>query len=358
MWLLSRIVIVVAIQLVAPSVFTSPLHPEWTWNARPHGFLPGYTVKSGWELFSHWDGKWYRTIAHQGYEYVNDGQQHSIAFFPLFPLLVRIVMGLGLPFEIAGVLINNLAFFAAMLVLYFWAEESQGTKTARWVTAVFAWYPGSLFGTVTYTEGLFLLVTTKALRAFDHRYYGSAAFWGALASATRVPGIALLPAFLFVAWRERRQTIAYVTGLVTSAGLLIFSGYATVQFGDPLAFVRTQQGWGRENWAITLRDALLLNRTSVLLVAVMVSSFLLLWHLRSKLPTVATAYGFCVLLLLLLAGSTSFYRCLYGIASTSFGIGILLADRPRWGYLVIVFFGVSLFLETLHFASWDWIRWD
>lgn len=360
LWLVSRLVIIVALQWVTPLLVTTPVHPEWTWDNRPRGFIPGYMPKPGWELFSHWDGKWYQDIVMQGYEYARDGDQHSIAFFPLFPLLIRAVMMLGLPFEAAAVLVNNLAFLGAMGMLYFWAKASQGIAVARWATAVLAWCPASLFCTVVYTEGLFLFVTTAALRAFDRHQYRQAAVWGALASATRVPGITLLPAFLFTAWKERRPPAAYAAAVASSGGLLLFCSYAAIAFGNPLAFINTQQGWQAYHlpWIDTLKAALTFDQQALLLILAMSGSVFLLWHLRHKLPLVATAYGACGLLLLLLAGSASFYRYLYGIITMPFGLGIVLAHHRRWGYAIMGLFAVSLFIEAIHFGSWDGIRWD
>ena len=82
-------------------------------------FLP----KSGWELFSHWDGKWYLQIATSGYSYANDGDHHCVAFDPLFFLLMRGLMTFGIPVEVARVLINSLAFFGALVLVYFWVEQ-------------------------------------------------------------------------------------------------------------------------------------------------------------------------------------------------------------------------------------------
>jgi Gpi18-like mannosyltransferase len=360
LWLLSRLVVVVSLQWLTPLLVTTPVHPEWTWDARPAGFTPGYIPKTSWELFSHWDGKWYQEIATQGYQYTPDGGQHSIAFFPLVPLLIRAVMLTGLPFEAAGVLVNNLAFLGAMTLLYFWAKDTRGVSVARWATAVLAWCPASVFCTVVYSEGVFLLVTTAALQAFDRHRYGQAAFWGALASATRVPGITLLPAFLFTAWKERRPRAAYSAAVASSLGLVLFCTYAAIAFGNPLAFVQTQQGWKAYHlpWLDTVKAALAFNRTELLLVLALAGSAYLLWHLRKSLPLVATAYGVCGLLLLLVAGSASFYRYLYGIVTISFGLGLVLAKYQRWGYAIISFFAVSLAIEAIHFGAWDWIRWN
>jgi Gpi18-like mannosyltransferase len=155
-------------------------------------------------------------------------QKHNVVFFPLFPLLIHGLMLLGIPPQVAGTVVNNLAFIGALGILYSWAEECHSISAARWATAVLAWSPFSLFGTVIYTEGLFLLLTTAALRSFDKRQHAWAAVWGSMATATRVPGAALIPAFLFVAWRERRPAIAYVAGLAVGGGLLLFSGYCLV----------------------------------------------------------------------------------------------------------------------------------
>jgi Gpi18-like mannosyltransferase len=52
----------------------------------------------------------------------------------------------------------------------------------------------------------------------------------------------LVPAFLIVAWKERRPPIAYAA-LAATSGLLLFSLYCAIRFGDPLAFVHVQRAW-------------------------------------------------------------------------------------------------------------------
>jgi Gpi18-like mannosyltransferase len=193
MWFLSRLVIAIGMQIIAPLVGLPP--EDWS----PLGFVSGFLPKSGWELFSHWDGKWYVQIANLGYSYADDGQHHSVAFYPLFPLLMRGLTTLGMQVEVAGVLINSLAFLGALAVVYFWVEERYDAGAVKWTTAVLAWCPFSLFCTVIYTEGLFLFLRASALRAFERGEYIWAAFWGALTTATRGPGVALIPTFLLTA---------------------------------------------------------------------------------------------------------------------------------------------------------------
>ncbi|WGV24551.1 mannosyltransferase family protein [Halotia branconii] len=401
MWLSSRIVIIIAMLLIAPSL---PVPSDAS------------AATFSWDVFSAWDSEWYRKIVTYGYEYINDGKQHSIAFFPLFPLLIRAIMSFGLSFEMAGTLLNNLAFLAALIVLYVWVEERNGKSAARWTTAVLAWCPYSIYSTVIYTEGLFLLCSTAALRAFDKQQYTWVAFWGALSTATRSPGLALIPAFLFASWQQRRGIKAYIASLAVGLGVFLYSLYCQIQFGDALAFVHVQKGWRTsagfawQGWLMMLRKITLGNAywqfTNIqdlwyplLLMMIIVSGFLLwrfrqqlgyikvrygfyllwffmwflaedelvrfvlifgglllLWFSRAKIPLAAVVYGFFSYALILNTGLTaSVERYAYGIVSLSFAFGLLLARYPRWGYAVIIFFAIFLANLSVQFAQNQWI---
>lgn len=353
MWLLSRLVIVVAMQLIAPSIHTIPSTFPYP---LPLDFTPGYVPTTGWELFSHWDGAWYRKIATSGYDYANDGQWHSVAFFPLFPVISRGLMTLGLPFEVAATLVNNLAFLGALIFLYRWVEERHGISAARWATAVLAWCPFSLFGTVIYTEGLFLLCTTAALQAFEKGQYLTAALWGVMSTAARGPGLALAPAFFLVAWRERRPAIAYITGIAVVGGMLLFCVYCGIRFGDPLAIFQVQGAWKHHSWLYIFKDFFKLKADAVTKVVMVFGGGYMLWCLRTKLSRVAVAYGFCSLALLLASGNlSSINRYAYGIVSLSIGLGVLLARHPRWGYALMGLFGIFLVRYAINFSWWRWV---
>jgi Gpi18-like mannosyltransferase len=355
MWLLSRLVIVVAMQLLAPA---SPISPVTHSGTLPLDYTPGFVPQTSWNLFTHWDGAWYRKIATLGYDYAQDGKYHSIAFFPLFPLAIRAVMSLGLPSQVAGTLVNNLALLGALWLLYCWAEDRYSVSVARWAIAVLAWCPFSLYGTVVYSEGLFLLVTTAALRSFDQGQYAKAAFWGTLATATRSTGVALIPAFLIVAWQEKRPKIAYIASFAAMGGLLLFSLYCAIDFADPFAFVHVQQAWKSQHpsWLRVLINALKLDEENLLRVVTFWGGGYLLWYLRAKLPPVALAYGFCSQGIILATGSlSSVSRYVYGIVSIALALGWLFASHSRWGYLTLGLFAVMLVRFALRFAWWYWV---
>jgi Gpi18-like mannosyltransferase len=352
MWFLSRAVIAIGMQVIAPLVCKNP--PVYPWP--PLGFVSGFLPKSGWELFSHWDGKWYTQIANLGYSYANDGQQHTVAFFPLFPLLIRGLMTLGMRADAAGVLINSSAFLAALVLVYFWVEERYDAGAAKWTTAVLAWCPFSLFCSVMYTEGLFLFLTASALRAFERGEYLWAAFWGALTTATRGPGVALIPTFLLTAWREKRPPLAYAAGFASAIGFFSFILYSAIRFGDALAFFHVQKGWEQPGWFDILSKALTGNISAISRIVMIFGSGYLLWFFRKRLTSIVVIYGFCSLALLVNSGAlSSVHRYAYGVVALSIAIGLLLATKPRWGYGLMGLFGVFLLYVSVRFASWLWV---
>ncbi|MBW4560263.1 MAG: hypothetical protein KME32_03740 [Mojavia pulchra JT2-VF2] len=299
-WLCSRIFIWTVMLLVAPHL---PVPPE------------GIAPRFGWGVFNGWDSVHYRAIATSGYEFVNDGNQHNLAFFPLFPLFIRVLMKLGLPFELAGTLINNIAFCAALYCIYFWIKEHSGNSTAQWATAVVAWCPFSMFTGVIYTEGLYLFLSTAALRAFDQKQYAWTALWGAMATATRPTGMALIPALAIAAWKQRRPVAAYVASFATAVGILLFSLYCAIHFGHPLAFIQAQRGWRPsfgfdwEGW-LNMFMQIVLGATNwqygwvqgsyggikdpwhPLLFGIIVGIAYVLWRFRKSLSSVKVVYGF------------------------------------------------------------------
>lgn len=401
MWIFSRIVIGISMLIIVPLLPTPS-----------EGIAPSFS----WDVFYAWDSGWYEKIATSGYEYVNDGKYHTVAFFPLYPLAIRGFMALGLPFLIAGTLVNNLAFLGAILFIYSWLEERLSKKTARWIIVFLVWFPLSIYGSVIYAEGLYLLLSSATLRAFEQNQYWRVALWGSLATATRPTGIALIPTFLIVAWREKRKATSYIASIAAGSGVFFYSIYCYIHFQDALAFVRVQKAWQPvedfygQGWVKMLMQVAIGTRNwkygavvdflhPLLFVVICASSYLvwrfreklkaantvyifgalgfilwllagnplinsiiifggayLLWYFRSQLGLVLFVYGFCSLGLIFSTGRPeSAERYAYGIVSVAIAFGILLSRYPRWGYMSSAFFGLLLALYAMRFAQHLWV---
>lgn len=346
MWAASRAVIGLVMLGIAP------------WVAAPPG---GTAPELGWEVLAPWDGGWYLRIAAEGYDYAPDGRQHSIAFFPLYPLLIRAGIALGLPGAAAGTLISHLAMLGALCLLFGWVRDRHGPSAARWACAVAAWFPMALFGSLVYAEGLFLLLSIGALRAYEQGRYGWAAACGALAAATRVTGVVLAPAMAWAAWRERKPAAAWVAAGLTTVGLGAFCAYGAWRFGDPLAFLHAQQGWraglgfdAQGWWALWKSPATW--GEAIPKTAIVFGAAALLWRLRSELGRLQTAYGLLAVALVVASGSTtSVDRYVYAIAPAAIALGLVLARHPRWGGAALFAMAVMLVSAALRIARGMWV---
>jgi hypothetical protein len=208
--------------------------------------------------WAHWDGAWYSQIATAGYA---ERVPTSTAFFPLYPILLRLGVSLGGGPAPWGVLISVSATLPALFFLYRIAERLHGRRAARATTLCLAFFPTSFFLNAVYTEALFLSLSTGALwAALVRRNLLLAGLLGALAAATRNLGVLLLMPLLLEWVRHRREFglrgLAWVS--LVPAGLLAYAAFLQARFGDPLLFARQQsEYWGREltNPLTTLKDA-------------------------------------------------------------------------------------------------------
>jgi hypothetical protein len=358
MWALSRTLIVISIQIISPLLALVP-----------GPFVDSdFVAEPGWALFAHWDGYWYRKIATEGYDYLNDGKQHSIAFFPLYPLLCRLLSLSGLSFEAAGVLLNSFAFLGALFVIYKWIEKDYDPKTAKVVILLMVWCPYSLYGTVVYTEGVFLLCTTSALRAFEQRQYFLASLWGIASTFSRVPGVTVPLACMISSWRENRGIKAYISSFSMFLGIISYSLFCAVKFGDALAFWRVQKAWGHSNfingWAPVFAEIISFNFSdlssyinALLRTIIFFGGIYLMWRLRRVLPPILVSYGFLGLGLLMASGAVhSVPRYCYGIVSLSVGLGLTLRkSRIIIKYGLLLVFALGLTIYSIRFAWGYWV---
>jgi hypothetical protein len=168
------------------------------------------------------------------------------AFFPLYPIVTRAasVLTLG-DIAVAGVIVSNVAFVAALVVLYRLALPHLGHDTAVRSLAFVALAPGAVAFAMAYTDSLFLLLAAGAFLAAEQRRWPWMAGLYALASLTRLQGVLLgLPLLIIVAqasggWRTWRVTWLAAGPLAFGA----FGAYLGAMFGDPLGMLNAQRAW-------------------------------------------------------------------------------------------------------------------
>jgi hypothetical protein len=199
-----------------------------------------------------WDSVWYLAIAGSGY---GDGARE--AFFPLYPLLVRIA---GAPLGsalVGGALASTALLGVALVVLHRLVALDHDRAVARNAVLVTALFPMSFFFSAVYSESLFLALSVGAVYAARLDRWAWAGVLGALAASTRSAGVVLLVPLALVylwgtgppSWRPRRPLRADVLWLgLVPLGLAAYCGFLALQGLDPLAPFHAQDVWFR-SWA-------------------------------------------------------------------------------------------------------------
>jgi hypothetical protein len=167
------------------------------------------------------------------------------AFFPLFPLATKVasVATLG-NVALAGVLVSNLAFLGAMLVLYRLSVGHLGHEVSIRAVTFLAIAPGAVAFTLAYSDSLFLLVAVAAFLAAERRQLALAGLFYGLATLCRLPGLALgLPLLAVLLSDGGRPSRSWAWLLLGPLALLAFYGYLGWLTGDFLANIHAQSTW-------------------------------------------------------------------------------------------------------------------
>ncbi len=309
----------------------------------------------------HWDAHHYLYLAKHGYTATGD-KNVLIAFFPLYPWLVRGLAFVVQHYLMAAVLVSWVAsvvataLFQGMLA----AEEFSEEIIAR-ATVFFVFFPMSIYAALPYTEALFMMFVFACLLAARRKFFLWACVWGGLACLTRSNGILLLPALMWELWQVRKNTRWYhwLALSLVPAGI---GGYLALNyhvFGDAFRFLAVQQEhwhqarvWPTQQilfvWNHIMEDTHNKSRAifyEFRLVGMVVGTALLAWSVRLRLRTSWQIFSWgCWVLYMATLQAISFPRYVY----TLFPIYVVLA---RWSKTPTLY-GALVAICALLQAGW------
>ncbi len=261
-----------------------------------------------WQSWHRWDTGHYLSIAVRGYD-----APWRTAFFPLYPLLERVLMVLTHNPFTAGLLISNLAGLGMLIVFYRLVKEDFDHERALRTVLYLSVFPTAFFFASGYNESLFLFLSLLSFYFMRRGSWWLAGISGFLATLTRSAGLLLLVPFCYEYLYQhqfRLKTFRFdvLAGVLIPAGLALFSLYCFIRFHDPLAFSHAQAYWNHQLRvpgygiihsieAIKLSSGFLSFQSlrnlldlipDLLILALIVLSFVGPW----KLPRNLWAYGF------------------------------------------------------------------
>lgn len=293
-------IIVIAFQALATARL-APEYPdrakEWTTVATGPGYQSGhvYLLEPFMNNQVAWDSEYYLAIAIGGYDNprsphltpqgvlisvvdhtvsqsgssFNQSISLSYAFFPFYPLMIRIFM---VPLQIfgltpiatatlAGVIVSALGALLGMLALYDLTCDSLGEEGALRAAFYLIIFPTGFFLIQVYTEGLFVGLAFACLAMLKRKQWLAAAMLGVAATMTRAVGVTLLIPIV-IAWLRTREWIdldlewrqifhegiplrPLARGLLAISPLITFLIWKFSYFGFAFDYVETSPHFGR-----------------------------------------------------------------------------------------------------------------
>jgi hypothetical protein len=205
----------------------------------------------GTGMWSYWDAPHYLQIVRHGY--VRAGRNALwIVFPPAYPFLTR-VLALVLRSPLTSALAGS--FVASVVGAWFVYRllRLDVTHEEAWRAVVFLlMFPTAYFLAAPYSESLFLLAAAGAMYAARTNHWARAGAAGILTTATRLPGIALVPALAIEALasptdqkesvRSIQRLRKLVWTLVAPAGLGVFLLANWIVHRNPLYFLKVEAG--------------------------------------------------------------------------------------------------------------------
>jgi Mannosyltransferase (PIG-V) len=219
------------------------------WSRAPRGYFGPHIFNHALGPLEAWDGIWYRRVAEHGYLLV-PGHQSDPAFFPLYPLLLKVLGAVGISTGAGGVVLSNVLFLGALLAFDALGHELFPSLVARRATLLLAVFPTSYVCSMVYPESLVLLAFALVGLFAIRRNWLACALFAAVAGLARPEG-ALLVLPIGAAALARRHIPAQERGRALAAALsapaaaLSFPLYLGWALHDPLAWSKAQQAWGR-----------------------------------------------------------------------------------------------------------------
>jgi Gpi18-like mannosyltransferase len=323
-----------------------------------------------------WDSFWYTSIARHGYSF-SEVKNSSIAFFPLYPMVIRLTHWVShIKEDYLSLGLNMIFTFLAISYLYKLARFDYSEKESLAVVAIFLFFEPAYFFLSGYPDILFVLLAILSLYFARKGKWGGAGISAGLLAITKPYGIFILPvlaveylwsnAWNFKVLLRKKDWLALFLPIL-SFGSFIFFNYW--KFQNPLAFLDTQKTWGRslanplaalfQEFKYYLLGGNIFTGSNFpysIYLGCFVFSLLAFWLCWKTVRKTYLLFAFLLLLSALLTGTlTSWGRYMLLGFPIFMGPAVYLAKKKWWfyGYLVIsatiMIFAASFFVRCFPF---------
>ena len=228
-----------------------PAHPVESWQGLA---FPGNHWIDGWVR---WDSFWYESIVDAHPRFV-PAYLSNANFFPFYSwvswvvaLPLRAFLDLEHAFFVGALMVSSVSFLLGLAAVDRLATRLAGADVSARTIWLIALFPFSFFFTAVYADGLYFCLCAWSLTLAYERRWPIACVLAAMASMTRIPGLALFPALGLEYLRQNDFRIGSLrrapAGIaILAVGPVVIAGYYYWRYHDPLAFLHARQlGWNR-----------------------------------------------------------------------------------------------------------------
>lgn len=357
------------------------------WFSKYFATWPAYSrielAKRGWhfspilllDMWARWDTGWYLSIIREGYQAGDYATSYSnIAFFPLYPYLVKFLMALVPPslrtsgvYLSAGILLSNLFFVIALILLYklvldLFHDQGIAQRTI-WYTLLF---PTSFFFSCFYSESTFLLFLVGTFYAALKERWAIASLLGCLLALTRPLGILIIIPLGWIYlekhdWAPRKLRADILWFSIIPVGLLAFLLHTYSLTGDFLAPMHAQAAWGRgelkPHWQLILHpEGWQYIRHVTRVDHILTIGFILLSTLSLALLPSAS-YGIFSLLSIMIPLMTGSFQSQSRFLAVVFPVFIVLAILGKRRVIDQLVMVLLLSFQVLFMVAWMRFYW-
>ena len=202
------------------------------------------------DMHNRWDSFWYLDIVHNGYYLKTDNTLSDVAFFPLYPTLIKIVGTILMGnFVLAGWVLSMGFLLGACTYFYKFMKEFHPKLDPELPILLMLVFPTAFFFNIVYTESMFLFLTlTTFFYAFKKQFWLAAVF-AFFASLTHSNGVFLALPILWKIWESFGWKSIFTTKILPiflpAIAMASFFAYSAVKFHDLLLFFKLESAWGR-----------------------------------------------------------------------------------------------------------------
>ena len=300
------------------------------------------------------DANFYLSIAQSGYPmrlWTGSPAVGKAAFFPLFPVLIRLMSYLaGGSYLIGGLIASVVSGAASAVGVWVLAARVCDRRIADRAVVLYCFFPGAMTFGMLYSEPLAVALGAAALLALIERRWLLTGIIGAVGTAER-PTLIVLTVVSGVAAAQaiwtRREWRALLAPALTPLGMLAFFGYLGHRYHDYAFWFQVEKaGWNQHiDWgAHTLRILFwadpgtskyrVFNVVLIIMFIAAVAGIAMM--VAARLPLPLTLFGVLVVLMSVIAyGQSTKPRFVWSAFTLFIGAAAKLPKVIYWPVVVL-----------------------